>query len=339
MATCIGSFADSKHFKIDEQGNVRHRREGTSYAAKVIDGVHLDTTLHFEAQGYMYIEEESEQNSDKQAITVVSSESSSSDKRQKKKKKHYKHKNYETKPKSRGHNRLSKIAMELGDVSLKTELSAQIEEQSYWDSIEEEKRRTEISYWDSWKERVREEPGTIAYVELDVSLDPNHVPIYDIDKGGVNRDCPNPHGWFMESNDPAYNRRRWSNNREERAFFTYWDDDMQTYLWIPYDMWSGIFEYEPTQEVLKSIFWLSKERKEMEPGYFIGGPNGLSYHLDDLQWDVLWRHMDYLRIGLFRNAYYNGGSKILRSLSHMTHYYLHYKDPLFNLQIPNITFE
>jgi hypothetical protein len=52
---------------------------------------------------------------------------------------------------------------------------------------------------------------------------------------------------------------------------------METY------MWSELFEYEPTQEVLKDIFWLSKERTEINADGFIGGPKGLSYHLDDLQ--------------------------------------------------------
>ena len=46
MATCVGAFADSQRFEIDEVGIVRHKREGNSYADKVIDGVALDTTLH-----------------------------------------------------------------------------------------------------------------------------------------------------------------------------------------------------------------------------------------------------------------------------------------------------
>ena len=54
MATCVGAFADSQKFEIDDIGIVRHKREGNSYADKVIDGVSLDTTLHFDPQGYMY---------------------------------------------------------------------------------------------------------------------------------------------------------------------------------------------------------------------------------------------------------------------------------------------
>lgn len=332
MATCVGAFADSQRFKIDEIGIVRHKREGNSYADKVINGVALDTTLHFDSQGYMYYEEEPEQPPVKK-VAIIQESTSEEMGSKKKKKKMKKNKNYKTKPKYSWHKRLSKVALELADVSAQTEMNAQMEWQGFWDDKEERERKEEEAYWDTWAEKVREEPGTIAYVQLDVSLDSCYRPVYDIDEGGVNRDYSNPHGWFMEPKDPMYNKLPFTGNSERRSFFTYWDEDMETYMWIHYNRWSEIFDYEPTQKVLKDVFWLSKERKEMETGYFIGGPKGLSYHLDDLQWDILWRHMDFLRTGKFRNCHYESGSFSKRSLSTVG------KNFLYNIQIPNITFE
>jgi hypothetical protein len=332
MATCVGAFADSQRFMIDEVGVVRHKREGNSYADKVIDGVALDTTLHFDSQGYMYYEEEPEQPPVKK-VAIIQESTSEEIGSKKKKKKMKKNKNFKTKPKHSWHKRLSKVALELGDVSAQTEMNAQMEWQDFWDDKEIRERQEEEAYWDTWAEKVREEPGTIAYVQLDVSLDSCYRPVYDIDEGGVNRNYSNPHGWFMEPKDPMYNKLPFSGKYETRSFFTFWDEDMETYMWIPYNRWSVIFDYEPTQKVLKDIFWLSKERKEMEPGYFLGGPKGLSYHLDDLQWDILWRHMDFLRTGKFRNCHYDSGSEGRRSLCSVG------KKFQYNIQIPNITFE
>ena len=332
MATCVGAFADSQRFEIDEVGVVRHKREGNSYADKVIDGVALDTTLHFDSQGYMYYEEEPEQPPVKK-VPIILESSSEEVGSKKKKKKMKKNKNYQTKPKHSWHKRLSKVALELGNVSSQTEINAQMEWQDFWDDKEIRERQEEEAYWETWAEKVREEPGTIAYVQLDVSLDYYGNPVYHIDQGGVNRDYSNPHGWFMEEKDPEYDTIAMSGKYETRSFFTFWDEEMETYMWIPYNRWSEIFDYEPTQKVLKNIFWLSKERKEMEPDYFIGGPNGLSYHLDDLQWQVLWLHMDFLRTGKFRNWYYDSGSEGRRSLCNVGNNFL------YNIQIPNITFE
>lgn len=332
MATCVGAFADSQRFEIDEVGVVRHKRRGESYADKVIDGVALDTTLHFDSQGYMYYEEGVEQPPVKKVATIQESTSEEVGSK-KKKKKMKKNKNFKTKPKHSWHKRLSKVALELGDVSAQTEMNAQMEWQGFWDDKEIRERQEEQTYWETWAEKVREEPGTIAYVQLDVSLDSYNRPVYHIDEGGVNRDYSNPHGWFMEQKDPIYNKKPFSGKSETRSFFTFWDEDMETYMWIPYNRWSELFDYEPTQKVLKDVFWLSKERKEMEPGYFIGGPKGLSYHLDDLQWQVLWYHMDFLRTGKFRNAHYDSGSEGRRSLCSVG------KKFLYNIQIPNITFE
>ena len=345
MATCVGTFADSQKFEIDEVGIVRHKREGNSYADKVIDGVALDTTLHFDSQGYMYYEEGPEQPPVKKTISIQESTSEEVGSK-KKKKKMKKNKNFKTKPKHSWHKRLSKVALELGDVSSQTEMNAQMEWQGFWDDKEIRERKEEEAYWKTWVEKVREEPGTIAYVQLDVSLDSYYRPVYDIDEGGVNRDYSNPHGWFMEQKDPKfYEKYNWNDPYYWRAkeritefkdtlgFFTFWDEDMETYMWIPYNRWSELFDYEPTAEVLKNIFWLSKEKKEMEPGYFIGGPKGLSYHLDDLHWLVLWQHMDFLRTGKFRNCHYDSGSERKRSLCTVG------KKFLYNIQIPNITFE
>lgn len=336
MATCVGAFADSQRFEIDGVGVVRHKREGESYADKVIDGVALDTTLHFDSQGYMYYEEESVESPVEKVATIQESTSEEIGSK-KKKKKMKKNKNFKTKPKHSWHKRLSKVALELGDVSTQTEMNAQMEWQGFWDDKEIRERQEEQAYWDTWAEKVREEPGTIAYVQLDVSLDSYYRPVYHIDEGGVNRDYSNPHGWFMEQKDPEYNKLPFSGKSATRSFFTFWDEDMETYMWIPYTRWSELFDYEPTPEVLKGIFWLSKERKEMEPGYFIGGPKGLSYHLDDLLWQVLWQHMDFLRTGKFRDAHYDSGSEGRRSLCNVGKKF--YKDKLYNIQIPNITFE
>lgn len=336
MATCVGAFADSQRFEIDGVGVVRHKREGESYADKVIDGVALDTTLHFDSQGYMYYEEESVESPVEKVATIQESTSEEVGSK-KKKKKMKKNKNFKTKPKHSWHKRLSKVALELGDVSTQTEMNAQMEWQGFWDDKEIRERQEEQTYWDTWAEKVREEPGTIAYVQLDVSLDSYYIPVYHIDEGGLNRDYSNPHGWFMEQKDPEYNKLPFSGKSDTRSFFTFWDEDMETYMWIPYTRWSELFDYEPTPEVLKGIFWLSKERKEMEPGYFIGGPKGLSYHLDDLLWQVLWQHMDFLRTGKFRDAHYDSGSEGRRSLCNVGKKF--YKDKLYNIQIPKITFE
>ena len=83
-------------------------------------------------------------------------------------------------------------------------MNAQMEWQGFWDDKEERDRQEEQSYWETWAEKDVKEPGTIAYVQLDVSLDSCYRPVYDIDEGGVNREYSNPHGWFMEQKDPKF---------------------------------------------------------------------------------------------------------------------------------------
>ena len=53
-------FSDSDKFNIDDFGIVRHKRDGTSYADVLINGVALDTSLHFDSMQYCYFEEDKE---------------------------------------------------------------------------------------------------------------------------------------------------------------------------------------------------------------------------------------------------------------------------------------
>jgi len=51
-------FTDAEMFKIGSDGRMCHKRDGDTWADKVLDGVGLDETMYWENCGYSYVEED-----------------------------------------------------------------------------------------------------------------------------------------------------------------------------------------------------------------------------------------------------------------------------------------
>ena len=148
-----GGFCDSSLFKVGEDGRVCHRRDGETWADKVLNGVPLDKTMHWENCGYYYIEEESGDSmvGEREVLPVIQEKTKGWEKekgegkfKREKKIPQKKIKKYPTKPKPKHswHKRLSKIAIELDmePISSHTEQAAVQEIGDFYDEYLEEKR-------------------------------------------------------------------------------------------------------------------------------------------------------------------------------------------------------
>jgi len=168
-------FCDSSLFRVGEDGRVCHRRDGETWADKVLDGVPLDKTMYWENCGYYYIEEESGDSvvGERDVPSDVQEKTKGWDKergegkfKREKKIPQKKIKKYPTKPKPKNswHKRISKVARQLDmeNIGSHTEQVAEGEWNDFWDEkeIEEEraKERAKNSYWESWEQRVKENP-------------------------------------------------------------------------------------------------------------------------------------------------------------------------------------
>ena len=131
------AFSDSHLFEINDEGIPLHKREGSSYADKTINGVSLDDTLMWENemldnerwtqvvcgkhQPPLMIGERSTLKEIQETITSSRKEKGERKFYREKKVPAKKNKNYPTKPKHSWHKRLPKISEELGDLQTHTE--------------------------------------------------------------------------------------------------------------------------------------------------------------------------------------------------------------------------
>ena len=351
------AFCDSHRFDFDGEGHVVHKRSGTSYADRVIDGVRLDDSLHWENDQWHLVDGPIEgkpivvgnKDSGKEILTSTESpgEGRSEGKFYRKRKIPNKKKNFPTKPKNTWHRRLSKVAQELGNLEMHTEENASADLQQVHYDIEVDKEAKELrekdEYWSQWQEKVKGNPGSYALVELDVSMIPGdfclHLHdldnpydryalriesgmdvadqgrligsqcVYNMDCAGVNRTHKDPHGFIDISNrDLSYQEKAIQDDYgdwmgEKRYYFTYWDEEVQSYTWIPLAQWWRYFTIDPYEDFdrFKKIFRLPYPGGCNENNYY--------YHWDDLNWENVWVYMNYLRTGNEHEYHFTKGKR------------------------------
>ena len=341
----MNHFEDAEMFKIGSDGRVCHKREGDTWADKVLDGVALDATMRWENCGYSYIEEESgdeivgerKVTGEVQEITKKWGKEKGEGKFKREKKIPQKRtKKYPTKPKPKHswHKRLSKVASELGDVNMQTEQMANGEWNDFWDErqqelkVEEEKK--EQDYWDTWVQEVRDNPGHYAVISLKILVDPNGVSVHDIDAAGVKRDqCYDPYNdgdtetrWAaMDEWDklPSYvNEDCDIATRVDPGFifrrynfFTYWDELNEYYVW------KDMNSHQWQSGGWRNHFDYYPNRKKMEEIFCLDKQylpwkeiGTLSKWINGIEWETVWSRMDEIRTGIQcgREHHYFGGN-------------------------------
>jgi hypothetical protein len=193
------SFCDSHLFQVDDLGIARHKREGDSYAERLIDGVPLDTTLQWDSEQLCYVidPDDKEETVGERTVSQEVHEVTKNPGKEKGEGKFYrkrrvpkkKSKNYPTKPKPKHswHKRLSKVAQELGDIQEHTEERADMEKEDFYDIQAELRTRRELAEdeknLDRWQEVREKNPGTYCVVELRTPLNVRGQEVFDIDIG------------------------------------------------------------------------------------------------------------------------------------------------------------
>ncbi len=341
----MNHFADSGMFKVGQDGRVCHKRDGDTWADKVLDGVDLDKTIYWENCGFYYIEEEEGNeivgerkiSEDVQETTKMWGKERGEGKfKREKKVPQKKSKKYPTKPKPKHswHKRLSKVALELGDVNMQTEEGAIQEWGDFWDDREEElkkeEEKKEMEHWDSWVQEVKDNPGHYSMISLKILVCPDGVSVHDIDSAGVKWDhCHDPYNdgdtetrWLAMSEwdklpsqighkcdidthvESDFTFQRYN-------FFTYWDEINQYYVWKCMDShhwqsggWRIHFDYYPKIKKMEEIFCLDKQ---FHPWREVGK---LSKWINGIEWETVWSRMDEIRTGFRygRNNQYFGGN-------------------------------
>ena len=329
------AFCDSHLFTIGDDGIPLHKREGKTYADKTINGVSLDDTIFWENEMWHHVPGEDSGSvtmvgdrrvpNDIQETTKSSKESKGEGKFYREKKIPSKKKKYPTKPKHSWHKRLSKVANELGDLQMHTEEQAwsELDDAHYEIHMAKEwKKKKEVdAYWSLWKDKVDKNPGSYSLVQLDVSVKgwdlfgggySGPVAAYRITgEAGVNLEHTDPHGFISPDNvDPDYGQKcvrddygNWMT--EKRYYFTYWDEESNSYKFMNMDSWWRIFEHDPFEdfETFKEIFKMPTPNKN-DDGYY--------YHWDDLDWENVWTYMDHIRTGVERSYTYSRKWALLR---------------------------
>lgn len=320
------AFRDSHLFDIGDDGVPLHRRDGDSYADKTINGVSFDDTLWWENEmwtpndsavvGSPVMVGERSGGSGIIETTLSHGKEKGEGKFYRKKKIPSKKKKFPTKPKHSWHKRLSKVANELGDLRMHTEEQAwsELDDAHYEISVMKKwKRKKEVDdYWALWKDKVDKSPGSYALIQLDVSVRgwdlfgggySGSVAAYRITGGsGVNLDHTDPHGFISPDNkDPDYERKVSKvppfTCHNQRYYFTYWDEESDSYKFMNMNAWWRIFEHDPFEEFerFKEIFKMPTPNKN-DDGYY--------YHWDDLDWKNVWTYMDHIRTGVERTHMY-----------------------------------
>jgi len=341
--TEMDNFQDSSHFKIGPDGRVCHRRDGESWADKVLDGVSLDQTMYWENCGYSYIEEESGENivgerkndGEIQETTKTWGKERGEGKFKREKKiPQKKNKKHPTKPKPKHswHKRLSKVAREIGDVNMQTEQIADEEWNDFWDEkmmeLEIEEKKKETEYWNSWRQAVKDYPGEFAMISVKILVNPDGVSVHHIDAAGVKRDdCYDP---YNEGREGRCAMKEWSKlpsyigeecdidthvqtgfTFQRYNFFTYWDDMQEYFVWKSMNShqwqcggWRSHFDYYPKIKEMEEIFCLDKQ---FLPWREVGT---LSKWINGIEWETVWSRMDEIRTGVQcgRKHHYLGGN-------------------------------
>ena len=338
-------FQDSSQFKIGEDGRVCHRRDGESWADKVLDGVSLDQTIYWENCGYSYIEEESGENivgerknaGEIQETTKTWGKERGEGKFKREKKIPQKNKKHPTKPKPKHswHKRLSKVARELGDVNMQTEQIANGEWNDFWDErkkeqeLEEEKKERE--HWESWVQEVKDFPGHYAMISVKILVDRDGVSVHDIDAAGVKRDQCSPDPYvFSEDGEHWTAMDEWEKlpshigqecdidthvesgfTFQRYNFFTYWDIENDYYVWKSMNshQWlcGGWRNYFDYYPNIKKMEEIFCLDKQYLPWREVGT---LSKWINGIEWETVWSRMDEIRTGVQcgREHHYFGGN-------------------------------
>ena len=315
------AFCDSHLFEINEDGVPYHKRSGSSYADKAINGVSLDDTLWWENEMWtpeiaddprpsVMIGERAGENGIIET-TLSPGKEKGEGKFYREKKIPSKKKKYPTKPKHTWHKRLSKVANELGDLRMHTEEQAwsELDDAHYEIHMAKEwKRKKEVDdYWALWKDKVDKNPGSYSLIQLDVSVKgwglfgggySGSVATYRITgEGGVNLEHTDPHGFISPDNRDLHYEQKCVRDdyddwmTEKRYYFTYWDEESDSYKFMNMNAWWRIFEHDPFEdfERFMRIFKMPSPNKN-DDGYY--------YHWDDLDWENVWTYMDHIRTGV-----------------------------------------
>jgi hypothetical protein len=314
------SFCDSSLFTIDKVGVPRHRRDGNTYADKLINGVSLDDSMRWENMGVMYFEETeapSEYMVGERTVKSEILESTCSSKshmsREKGEGKFYrkrripkkKQKNYPTKPKPKHswHKRISKLAEELSIPTLDqqmmdvdcafSDMIIQKEEQE-----RARERAREDAYWDVWKEKVDKNPGKYAIVQLDRHMQPFSIyaPMFYTDEAGQ----------FLHKTDAHPYLKNFNYKTRAVYYFAFWDDECEIpqYTWLSFsDFLRKNFYDHPTGRV-------NLDRMDVILDIF------LKYKFTNwIDWREVWKDMDYTRTARTRyNTFFSGAQKFSTTL-------------------------
>lgn len=322
------AFCDSHLFEVDDLGIARHKRSGDTYAERLIDGVPLDTSLHWDSEELCYIidPDDKEEIVGSRNVPLEFVEVIKNPGKEKGEGKFYrkrrvpkkKDKKYPTKPKPKNswHKRLSKVAQELGDIQEHTEERANMEKEYFYEIQAELRTRDKLAEdeknFDLWQQVMDNNPGAYCVVELRVPLNERGQEVFDIDIGGVDRTIEYRSnqfwlGWNEKNKDEkGYIRYIMPTNVRKKYFFTYWDTIDEKYKWIP--IGSGIHPDRPIYlnatgipknlPVTNSILdrWV-----DIFQWSFIGP------EYQGVRWNDVWRTMDEVRTGESRRfIYYEG---------------------------------
>jgi hypothetical protein len=322
------AFCDSHLFQVDDLGIARHKREGDSYAERLIDGVPLDTTLQWDSEELYYIiyPDDKEEIVGSRNVPLEIQEVTKNPGKEKGEGKFYrkrripkkKNKNYPTKPKPKHswHKRLSKLAQDLGDIHEHTEERADMmmneayEEKALRDEIKKEAE--DEKNLDLWQEVRDNNPGSYCVVELRTPLNVRGQEVFDIDIGGVDRSIEyRSHlfwddWWDKNKDDAGYIRYIMPTKVRKTYFFTYWNAIDEKYRWIP--IGSGI---HPDQPLYLNATGIPKNlpvtNSTLDRWVDIFQWSSIGPEYQGIKWKDVWATMDEVRTGESRRfIYYEG---------------------------------
>ena len=320
------AFCDSHLFQVDDLGIARHKRDGESYAERLIDGVPLDTTLQWDSEQLWYVidPDDKEETVGERTVSQEVHEVTKNPGKEKGEGKFYrkrrvpkkKEKNYPTKPKPKNswHKRMSKVAQELGDIQEHTEERAEMEKEDFYDIQDEVITRKKLAEdeknLDRWQGVYDNNPGSYCVVELRVPLLPNcGQEAFDIDIGGVDRSIDyRTHlfwtDWWERNKDEEGNiRYNMPTNVRKKYFFTYWDVIDEKYKWIP--IGSGI---HPEKPIYLNATGIPKNlpvtNSILDRWVDIFQWSSIVPEYQGIRWNDVWRTMDRVRTGEDRDFIY-----------------------------------
>lgn len=333
----MDNFCDAGQFKIDQEGRMCHRRDGDTWADKVLDGVEIDKTMYWENCGYSYVEEEEGDemvgdrkisNEVQETTKIRGKERGEGKFKRKKKIPQRRVKNYPTKPKPKKswHKRISKVAqlLDMEDNGSHTEQVANGEWNDFWDEkrIEEEKmrleeERIEKEYWDSWVQEVEDYPGNYSVISVKILVDRDGVSVHDIDRAGVKR-CNRPDAYNSEDirlmvmeewhklpsvrNGPVCGTNTYVHpgfSFQRYNFFTYWDEEFQMYIWKSMNHHSWLCGGWREHFDYRPDMGKIEEIFSLDKQYLPWKEiTTLSRWINGIEWNTVWARMDEIRTGV-----------------------------------------